>query len=157
MGSYGRTATRGAIAGILGSTSQIAVGFALDKLLLPPRQHNNIAPRLIKRLGQWTGRQGNAPRDWTLGTLFHVGYGVAWGTALSLGRKATGAPPLVTGAVGSALIYAAAFSSRGVGTLSLTEPPSSARGWRKQVSLVAVASTFAMATAVLDHWLDRRG
>lgn len=113
MGSYAAVATRGAVAGILGSVVQAGVGLALDRLLLPPRQHNKIAPRLIKRLAQWTGRRGSAPRDWTLGTLFHLGYGAGWGALLSVARRLTGAGPAPLGAVGAALIYLAAFSSRG--------------------------------------------
>jgi hypothetical protein len=147
---------RGAVAGILGSVVQVGVGFALDKLLLPPRQHNNIAPRLVKRLAQGTGRRGHAPRDWTFGTLFHLGYGAGWGALLGLARRRTGASPLSLGVVGGGLIYLAAFSHIGVGTLTATEPPPNARGWRKQASLVAVASTFALATAWLDAWLDGR-
>ena len=156
MGSYAQAAARGVVAGILGSVVQAGVGLALDKLLLPPKQHNNIAPRLIKRLAQWTGRRGDAPRDWTLGTLFHVGYGASWGALLGLARCLTGARPLPLGGVGGALVYAAAFSSGGFGTLTRTEPPPRARGWRKQLSLVAVSSAFALATAWLDDRLARR-
>ena len=63
----------------------------LDQLLLPRRQHNNIAPRLIKRIAQWTGRGRSSPRDWTLGTLFQLGYGANWGVVLGLARYLTGA------------------------------------------------------------------
>lgn len=156
MGPYAQAMTRGAVAGILGSMVQTGVGLALDKLLLPPRQHNNIAPRLLKRLAQWTGRGGDAPRDWTLGTLFHLGYGASWGALIGLKRRLTGAPPVPLGGVGAALVYAVAFSSRGGGTLTLTEPPPRFRGWRKQASLVAVSTAFALATAWLDDRLARR-
>jgi hypothetical protein len=156
MGSYAGLAARGAVAGILGSVIQTGVGLALDKLLLPPRHPNNIAPRLIKRLAQWTGRRGSAPRDWTLGTLFHLGYGAGWGVLLGLLGRLTGVSPLPLGGIGGALVYLAAFSSRGVGTLTGTEPPPRLRDWRKQVSLVAVSSTFALATASLNDRLARR-
>jgi hypothetical protein len=149
-------AARGAVAGILGGGVQAGVGLALDKLLLPPKQHNNIAPRLIKRLAQWTGRGGDASRDWTLGTLFHLGYGAGWGALLGLARQLTGAGPLSLGGIGGALIYLAAFSSGGFGTLTATEPPPRARGWRKQASLVAVSSTFALSTAWLNDRLALR-
>jgi hypothetical protein len=75
---------------------------------------------------------------------------------LGITRHATGAPPLVTGGIGGALVYSAAFSSKGAGTLTLTEPPPGLRGWRKQVSLIVVSSAFALATASLDAWLARR-
>jgi hypothetical protein len=144
------------VAGVLGSVIQVGVGLALDKVLLPPKQHNNIAPRLIKRLAQWTGRRGSAPRDWTLGTLFHLGYGAGWGALLGVARELSDARPLPLGGAGSALVYLAAFSPRGVGTLTLTEPPPRARGWRKQASLIAVSSAFALSTAILDDRLARR-
>lgn len=156
VGSYSRAAARGAVAGILGSMVQAGVGLALDKLLLPPRQHNNIAPRLIKRLAQWTGRPGNPARDWTLGTMFHLGYGAGWGLLLALARSLTGARPLPIGGIGGALVYLAAFSPVGFGSLTLTEPPPRARGWRKQLSLVTVSGTVALATAWLDDRLARR-
>ena len=156
MGPYTRAVARGAVAGILGSIVQVGVGFALDKVLLPPKQHNNIAPRLMKRLAQWTGRGGNAPRDWSLGTLFHLGYGANWGVVLGLARCLTGARPVTVGGVGGALVYLAAFSPLGVGTLTGTEPPPRARGWRKQVSLIAVASAFGLSTPFIDDWLARR-
>ncbi len=156
MGTYTEAAARGAVAGVLGSVVQVGVGLALDRFLLPPKQHNNIAPRLVKRLAQWTGRRGSAPRDWSLGTLFHLGYGAGWGALLGLGRHSTGAGPLSLGGVGGTLVYLAAFSPGGVGTLTRTEPPPRARGWRKQASLVAVSSAFALSTAFLDHRLARR-
>src|SRR5688572_32117769 len=135
MATYIESAARGAVAGVLGSIVQTGVGLAFDKLLLPPKQHNNIAPRLIKRLAQWTGRRRSAPRDWALGTLFHLGYGAGWGVLIGLARRLTGADPLPLGAIGSALVYLAAFSSRGGGTLTLTEPPPRLRSRRKQASL----------------------
>jgi hypothetical protein len=156
MATYAKSAARGAVAGVMGSIVQTGVGLACDKFLLPPKQHNNIAPRLIKRLAQWTGRRGSAPRDWSLGTLFHLGYGAGWGALLGLARQLTGAGPLPLGGLGGALVYLAAFSPKGVGTLTLTEPPPRARGWRKQASLIAVSSAFALVTALLDHRLARR-
>src|SRR5688572_4281819 len=156
MATYIESAARGAVAGVLGSIVQTGVGLAFDKLLLPPKQHNNIAPRLIKRLAQWTGRRGSAPRDWTLGTLFHLGYGAGWGALLGVARDLSGAGPLTLGGIGGALVYLAAFSHRGVGTLTFTEPPLRARSRRKQASLVAVSSAFALSTALLDARLAGR-
>jgi hypothetical protein len=155
VGSYQAAAARGAVAGVLGSIVQAGVGLALDRFLLPPKQHNNIAPRLVKRLAQWTGRRGNAPRDWTLGTLFHIGYGLGWGAVFGIARRWSEIPSLPLSALTGGLIYLLAFSSRGVGTLTLTEPPPRARGWRKQVSLVAVALAFAFTTAFVDDRIGR--
>lgn len=155
MESYGKAAARGATAGVLGSVVQTGVGLALDKFLLPPREHNNIAPRLIKRLAQWTGRGGKAERDWTLGTLFHFGYGLGWGALLGVLRRWSRLSPPQLGALTGGLIYLLAFSRHGVGTLTATEPPPEARSWRKQASLVAVAWVYAFATAFFDERLAR--
>jgi len=111
----------------------------------------------VKRLFQWTDHRGNAPRDWTLGTLFHVGYGLGWGALVGLARHWSRMPALPLGALTGGLVNGAAFSSRGVGTLTATEPPPSVRGWRKQVSLIAVSGTFALTTALLENRMAHRG
>ena len=157
MESYGMAAARGAVAGAAGSVVQTGIGLALDKFLLPPKQHNNIAPRLVKRLAQLTGRGEHGPRDWTLGTLFHVGYGVGWGAFLGVARRGTALPPLPLGALTGGLIYALAFSKRGVATVTATEPPPQVRDWRTHTSLVSVAWGYALVTAFLDQWLARTG
>ena len=140
-------ATSGATAGLIASVIQVLIGLLLDKCLLPPRQHNNIAPRLIKRLFQKQGRPPHPLRDWILGTLFHLAYGISWGCAFGLARRWLPIPsPLLGGAVGL-LIYIVAFSQIGVGTRTQTERPPQHRGWRKQFSLVAVAGAFAITVA----------
>ena len=58
--------------------------------------------------------------------------------------------------VNNAAVYLAASSSRGAGTLTGTEPPPWARGWREQASLGAVSSAFALSTAWLDDRLAGR-
>jgi hypothetical protein len=152
---YPNTVIRGAVAGMFGSMVQTGVGLLLDRFLLPPRQHNNIAPRLIKRLRQWRGGRGRTGRDWTLGTLFHLGYGLGWGTMLSLVRRWTSIQPVPLGGLAGGLIYLLAFSGRGVGTLTATEPPPRARSWRKQLSLVAVAWVYALATTESEQQFAR--
>lgn len=153
--AYRQAAARGAVAGLGASVVQTLVGLALDGLLLPKREHNNIAPRFVKRLANWTGRGGDARRDWTFGTLFHLGYGVGWGVLLSLSRRVFGLPAVPQGALTGGAIYAAAFSPIGAGTVTRTEPPPERRGWHKELSLVAVAWSYAYAAAMLDELLRR--
>ena len=155
--AYFRTVLRGALAGVIGSIVQAGVGAALDRAVLPPKQHNNIAPRLVKRLAQLTGDQARPGRDWTLGTLFHLGYGVSWGMLLGLARRWSGIPPVALGGAASGLIYLLAFSSRGLGTLTATEPPPRLRSWRKQLSLIAIAGAYALTTTSVEERLTRRG
>jgi hypothetical protein len=65
-------------------------------------------------------------------------------------------PALVEGGLIGGLIYGLAFSSHGAGTFTATEPPPKNRTWRKQISLAAVAWTYALATACVDDLLVRR-
>ena len=154
--SYLETAKSGALAGMIGSVIQSAVGLFIDKCLLPPRHDNNIAPRLITRLFQKRGEPAHPVRDWTLGTLFHFGFGIGWGCAFGLARRWSGIPsPLLGGATGL-LIYLLAFSRIGAGTHTRTERHPRHRDRRKQLSLLAVAWTYAMSTAAAYDRLDRR-
>ena len=150
-------ATRaGAVAGIVASVFQVIVGLLLDRFVLPRRQHNNIAPRFVKRLFQIEGRAARPARDWSLGTLFHLVYGAGWGCAFGLVRRWSGIPsPLLGGATGL-LIYLLAFSGVGAGTWTRTEGHPRRRSWRKQLSLVAVVSTFAASTALVYERLVPR-
>ena len=149
-------ASWGAVAGVIASVVQVLVGFALDALVLPRRQHNNIAPRFIKRLFQLGGRGQHPVRDWTLGTLFHFGYGVGWGAAFGLARRWSGIPSALLGVGTGFLIYVLAFSGVGVGTKTRTEPHPRRRNWPKQISLIAVAWTFALTTAAVYEYLANR-
>jgi hypothetical protein len=153
---YREATGAGAAAGLVGSVIQVLVGLLLDRFVLPPRQHNNIAPRFVKRLSQLRGKPAHPRRDWTLGTLFHLGYGIGWGCAFGLARRWSGIPsPLLGGATGL-LIYLLAFSGVGVGTWTRTEQHPRRRSWRKQISLVVIAWTFALSTAIVYDILIRR-
>lgn len=152
----GEIAKTGAVAGLVGATVQVLVGLLLDRLLLPPGQHNNIAPRLIKRLAQKQGLPANPVRDWVFGTLFHFGYGVAWGYIYALARRWSAVPGLLLGGGMGLVIYLLAFSRVGAGTRSQTESDPRHRQWQKQLSLVGVAWTFALSTAVVYDRLVQR-
>jgi hypothetical protein len=146
----------GAGAGVVASVVQVLVGLLLDWLLLPPRQHNNIAPRFVKRLFQLQGKAEDPPRDWTLGTLFHLAYAIGWGCAFGLVRRWSGIQSPILGGLTGLLIYLLAFSGFGVGTWTRTEPHPRRRSWPKQLSLIAVAWTFALTTALVYDLATRR-
>jgi hypothetical protein len=151
-----KSARTGVVAGVIGSTIQVTVGLLIDKFLLPREHDNNIAPRFITRIFQKKGDPPNLVRDWTLGTLFHFGYGVGWGSLFGLVRRWSGiSSPLIGGAMGL-LIYLLAFSRIGAGTKTGTEVHPGRRDWRKQLSLLAVAWTYSMSTAVIYDRLARR-
>ncbi len=146
----------GACAGAVGAVAQVAVGFLLSRYFLPRRQDNNIAPRFIGRVFQKSGRPARRARDWSLGILFHLAYGIGWGCAFGLARRWTGIPsPLLGGATGM-VVYVLAFSGIGVATHTQTEDRPSRRSWRKQVSLIVVAWTFAMCTAAVYDLVAQR-
>jgi hypothetical protein len=147
---------RGALAGAAGGVVQVVIGLLLDRWLLPPGQHNNIAPRLIKRLFERRGQPRQARRDWALGTLFHFGYAVGWGAVFGLVRQASGLPSWLLGLLMGAVIYLLAFSRIGAGTRTGTEPRPERRSLRKQLSLVGVAWGFALGTAALYDRLAGR-
>jgi hypothetical protein len=135
---------------------QVLVGALLDRLVLPPRQHNNIAPRLVKRLFQKQGKRPHAVRDWSLGTVFHFGYGIGWGAVFGLVQRWSGLPAPLLGLGMGGLLYLLAFSRIGVGTKTDTEQQPERRSWRKQLSLVAVAWGYALATTGIYSLLEDR-
>jgi hypothetical protein len=154
---YAEAAGGGALAGTLAATVQVAVGWLLDRWLLPRGHDNNIAPRLVNRTLRRTRHRTNAVREWVLGTLFHYGYGLGWGALFGILRRRSRLPnPVLGGLLGSA-IYALAFSEVGVGTATGTERHPRRRPWQKQVSLVTVALTYAFSLAAFFARFERRG
>src|SRR5689334_11916413 len=105
-----RQAIDGAAAGAVGGVVQVVVGLLLDKLFLPPRHDNNIAPRLVTRLFQRGGQKPHPVRDWVLGTLFHFGYAIGWGGVFGVARGTSGLPSGLLGGLMGLAIYALAFS-----------------------------------------------
>ena len=151
-----RSAGAGALAGFIASVVQVTVGLGIDKLLLPPEHNNNIAPRLITRIFQRQGEPPNTARDWFLGTLFHIGYGVTWGVIFGLVRRWTRIPaPLVSVAVGLS-IYLIAFSKIGAGPKTGAEVHPKYRDPRKQFSLIAIVTTFVLTTTGAYERLSAR-
>ena len=139
----------GAAAGLAASVVQTGVGFAIDRVLLPPGHDNNIAPRLVDRLGRRVGHHTPSAFEWAAGAAFHFGYGLGWGALFGVVRSRVRAPGLLLGGVLGGILYLVAFSRAGFGTRTGTEAPPDQRPWQKQVSLVSVAMTYALALALL--------
>jgi hypothetical protein len=154
--SFVSTVALGAAAGLGATAVQTTLGLAIDKLLLPDGHDNNVAPRLVNRLFRRSGLADDAARDWTMGTVFHFGYAVSWGAVYALARRWSGLPGLVLGPAFAGLLYLLAFSRLGGATLTEAERPPDQRPWGKQASLVAIASSYALAVAVLMDRLDGR-
>lgn len=152
-----RAAGAGAFAGFLACLVQVIVGWFLDRFFLPRGHDNNIAPRFVNRVFRRSGRRANPVRDWVLGTLFHLGYGLGWGTLFGMARRWSGLPSWVLASAAGLLIYLAAFSGLGAGTRTGTEHKPERRPWRKQFSLVAVALTYVITLAWTFDRVERQG
>jgi MFS family permease len=151
-----RAAGVGAFAGVLASIVQVLIGWLLDRFFLPRGHDNNIAPRFVSRVFRRSGRRSNPVRDWALGTLFHLGYGLGWGTLFGTVRRWSRLPSWLVGSAAGVLIYLSAFSGIGVGTRTGTERNPERRPWQKQVSLVAVALAYVATLAWTFDRLERQ-
>jgi ribose/xylose/arabinose/galactoside ABC-type transport system permease subunit len=139
----------GAVAGLIASVVQVGVGWTLDAVLNPPGHDNNIAPRLVDRATRIAGKRPNGVLDWVLGTAFHFGYGLGWGTLFGVLRQRLRLPSLLLGTAMGGAIYLVGFSRAGWGTLTGTESHPERRPWQKQASLISVAMTYALCVALL--------
>ena len=155
-----QAAAAGLLAGLAASTVQSAIGFFIDRALLPTRHDNNIAPRLVHRSSRRVGYRSSPAQDWLLGVLFHFFYGAGWGALYGPVRAHLRAPRLALGGALGGLLYLLAFSRIGLGTRTGTEEPPDRRPLHKQLALVAVAFTDASALARLydpiARWLGAR-
>lgn len=142
-----RTIADGAVAGCVASTGQAAIGKGLEKLVLPPHEDADIAPRMMKALGKRFGKKPSPPQKWLLGTLFHYAYGAGWGAAYALVRERTEVDPLVGGGTMGALIYGITFPRWGVATLTGTERPPRRRTARMEFVAASVAIGFGVMAA----------
>lgn len=140
-------ASRGSAAGVLASVVQVAVGAAETALFLPPHEDANIAPRLVDRMARDLGRELSLEAEWVLGTLFHFGYGAAWGAIYGLVEERLEPHPLVGGGALGALIYAITFPRWGGAVQTQVERPPEARTRRMTFVAASVAMTYGIATA----------
>lgn len=145
--SYVQDVGVGGLAGTLGSVVQVGIGYMLSKFLLPDDEDNNIAPRLVHHMLSLAGQDHDEKRDWELGALFHLSYGLGWGMVFGLLQRVTRLRAFMLAVAMGGLIYTLAFSRIGVATQTGAEQHPDGRSWQKRVSLVAVALTYMLATA----------
>jgi hypothetical protein len=151
-----RDTGRGALAGLLGATFQVVVGWLMARLLLPRNQDLNVAPRLVHRTLETLGQPASPARDWLLGSFFHFGYGAGWGVALARGRTLAHLPGVLVAFPMSVVIYTLAFSRVGAGTIMHVEEDPPLRPLGKQGSLLGVVMAFTLSTGLLLDRLGRR-
>jgi hypothetical protein len=142
------TAVRGGLAGAAGSVVQAAVGKSEDIAILPPRENANIAPRLMDRLFGTRGISLTTAESWTLGTIFHLGYGAGWGKLYALVRERRPTHPLLGGTILGTTIYLITFPRWGGAVLSGIERPPERRSRRMGFVAASVALSFGLATAL---------
>lgn len=140
---------RGASAGIGACTIQAIIGKAEEKMLLPPWEDSNIAPRLMQRLAEHAGESLSPVTKWMLGTAFHLGYGAFWGALYAAGRERRPVNPLLGGSLLGGLIYGITFPRWGGAVQTRTERPPGRRTERMTFVAASVTLAFGLATALL--------
>jgi hypothetical protein len=147
-------AVLGAAAGVLASVVQAAIGKTEEKLMLPPWEDSNIAPRLVDRVLRHAGVDDpSLATEWILGTGYHVAYGAAWGAAYAAVRERHPVRPLVGGALLGGLIYGITFPSWGGAVQTDTERPPARRSRGMELVAVSVTLGFGWATAFAYEYL----
>lgn len=147
--SWTTTAVRGMGAGLIAGTVQVMVGKAEEKLLLPPWEDADIAPRFMHRLAlRYFGVDINPPARWVLGTAYHYGYSAAWGALYAVARERLRFHPLLGGLVLGGVIYGITFPRWGSAVQSGAERPPEKRTTAMEIVAVSVATVFGLATAL---------
>lgn len=149
------TLARGAAAGLAATLVQTAVGKAEELAFLPPGENSDFAPRLVHRLGQDVGVDVPESAKWTLGTLFHLGYGATWGAGYALVRERYPVHPVVGGALLGGIIYGITFPNFGAAVQTQTERPVGVRSRRMEVVLASVTLSFGLVAALAYERLRR--
>jgi hypothetical protein len=148
-GSVVRAVLRGAVAGTVASVVQAAVGKTEDLLLLAPHESADIAPRLMARIAAMQGKTLTWTERWTLGTVFHLGYGAGWGKLYALARERRPVDPLLGGLLLAGGIYVITFPRWGGAVWTKTERPPSVRTRRMELVAASVTLAFGLTTAYL--------
>ena len=137
----------GALAGMAAAAVQAAVGKSYERLLLPPGEDSDLAPRLVHRAAEEAGHDASRAEAWTAGTLFHFGYGAFWGTAYAAVRERWTVPPPLGGALLGGLIYAITFPPWGGAVQTGTVAPPGRRSSRMTGFAAAATLSFGLTTA----------
>lgn len=143
-----RALAAGALCGMAAAAVQAAVGKSYERLLLPPGEDSDLAPRLVHRASEEAGHDASRAEAWTAGTLFHFGYGAFWGAAYAAVRERWRVPPVAGGAALGGWIYAITFPRWGGAVQTGTVRPPGRRSSRMTGFGVAAALSFGLTTAL---------
>lgn len=145
----------GAAAGMAASVVQVVVGKAEQWLFLPGGETPDFAPRLVDRAFQRVYSRASAPVKWTLGTVFHLGYGALWGAVYGVAQQRLRLHPLLTGAGLGLLIYGITFPRWGAAVRFGVERPPQARTRRMTLVAASVAMAYGLAVGAFYRRLAR--
>ncbi len=152
------TVTRGVTAGWIAGIPQVLVAQVVGHVL-GLRERADIGPRFVKRAAELSGRPLSPPMHWLLGAVFHFEYAASWGMGYALAVEPLGArrvPPLLSGGLLGAVIYALAFSPLGAATRTGTERPPERRSGAETLVHCAAAWSFALTLSYAYRWLRER-
>jgi hypothetical protein len=139
----------GAAAGTVASLVQAAVGATQSAGFAPDGENANIAPRLMSRLANRAGARLTFTERWSLGTLYHLGYGAGWGVLYAAARERVPVHPLLGGALLGGLIYGITFPRWGGAVRLDVERDPAARTPQMEVVLASVTLSFGLSAAYL--------
>ncbi|HEV2146434.1 MAG TPA: hypothetical protein VGR37_03370 [Longimicrobiaceae bacterium] len=139
---------RGAAAGVAASVAQAALGKSYEKLLLPPGEDSDLAPRLVRRIAERAGERVSHAEKWALGTAFHLGYGAFWGAGYAAARERWPVPPLAGGALLGGFIYVITFPRWGGAVRTGVVRPPDRRSDRMTAFGALVTLAFGVMTAL---------
>ena len=146
-----RPLVRGAVIGLGAATVQVlvsqVVGLADGASRAEPISPPLGAAERRERLGMSPSR----PLRWFLAAAFHFSYGIGWGALYTLAcelPQVRRTPPWLSGGLLGGILYTAAFSRIGGGTLVGSERPPARRRWYE----LAIQRGFASALVRPRRW-----
>ncbi len=144
-----RTMRAGAETGFCAATIQACVGEALDGKLLPKHRTADRAAALVQAsVGEPLDAKPTPPL-FLAAAAFHFGYGAGWGALHALARERLRVPAVLAAVVEAAAIYTLAFSRVSAGVRLGSEPQPRQRQPGELAFQLVVASSFALANAVI--------
>lgn len=158
IGLLSLTVTRGVTAGWIAGLPQVLVAQA-EAQALGIRERADIGPRFVRQAARHAGSSLSTPMQWMIGGVFHFEYAAIWGALYGLiveSLDSKRVPPLLSGSLLGAIIYAAAFSSLGAASRTGSEREVERRPVAEHLLHWSSALSFGLTAAVSYRWLRER-
>ena len=140
---------RGVEAALVASVPQVLVPHVEERLLGLGQDEAELGPRFVEQLARLAGRRLPEDTKWLAASSFHFGYAAFWGALYALAYQRRPVPPLLGGALLSAVVWAAAFAQWGGAVQTGTERPPGSRRWQRELILATAPFVFGLGTALL--------